>query len=52
MHSKVVHVPFSKQMEPIGIGRASFRLSCVAGDGGAPGQPQVFGDSRHSKVIH
>ena len=23
----VVHVPFSKQMEPIGIGRASLRFS-------------------------
>ena len=28
------------------------RFSFLAADGGAPGQPQVFGDSRHSKVIH
>lgn len=30
---------------------AALRFSC-AGSGGAPGHPHVFGNSRHSKLIH
>ena len=43
-----LHPPSSSQSDEA----ASFRFSLLAAGGGAFGQPQVFGNSSHSKVIH
>ena len=42
-----VHIASSQSDEV-----ARLRFSFVGAGGGAPGHPQVFGDSRHSKLIH